>query len=322
MATFNWSKIPDPDSKGEIYILNCSGASKMEARIKTLGANLVLLSKDGKNIVDTGIRADSRPFGGTPVLYPTPNRVKDGIYRFKGKAYEMNKNGERVVLHGLVRDEVFNAAAPVVDGDSITLNVWLDFLPGTEIHDAGFPFAHRFGMGFTLKPTGIDISYTVENYTDGELPYGFGVHTFFMRLSGDEKTRVSLATDKVIECDENIMPTGNVINVGGTRFDMRKPLPVKDLQFDTDFFDYHTPESSVVYYDTLGYKLTINTTDDFNHIQFFVNPGNPFFCVENMTCSINAHNLYDGGMVKESGLIILPPKGKKTGVISIEISAI
>jgi aldose 1-epimerase len=321
MAVCSWSKIPDPDGKGEIYILNCVGESKMEARVKTLGANLVLVAKDGKNIVDMGVRPDGRAFGGTPVLYPTPNRVKDGIYRFKGKSYEMNKRGERIVIHGLVRDEVFNADEPVVEGDAITLNVWLDFLPGTDLYE-GFPFAHRFGMSFTLRPDGIDISYFVENYTDGELPYGFGVHTFFMRLSGDEKTRVSLAANKVIECDENIMPTGKVIKVEGTKFDMRKPLPVKDLQFDTDFFDYTPPESSVIYYDTLGYKLVINTTDDFNHMQFFVNPGNPFFCVENMTCSINAHNLYADGMVKESGLIILPPKGKKAGVISINISAI
>jgi aldose 1-epimerase len=31
-------------------------------------------------------------------------------------------------------------------------------------------------------------------------------------------------------------------------------------------------------------------------------PGEPFFCLENQTCSTDAHNLYDKGFREESGL--------------------
>ena len=321
MAKFYFSKKPNESGKGEIVTIGCDGARKMEADIDTCGANLLRFSRDGVDIVGTFVRPDGTNGGGSPVLYPLPNRVRDGVYHFNGKAYDQIKNGQRVLIHGLVRDEPFKYSDPVIAADAITFTVWVDFKPGEAVYE-GFPFEHKFSMSFIISEDDLKVTYTVDNLSDGELPYGFGIHPFFFRHSGDDATTVSLPSDSVIECDENIMPTGNIIKVEGTNFDMRSHRPVKDLKFDTDFFNYPAGQSAEICYPSLGYKVVLETTDDYNHIMFFITPGNSWFCVENMTCSVNAHNLYAEGLKKESGLIILPAKTSKTGVITFAFEKI
>ena len=44
---------------------------------------------------------------GNPILFPTPNRVKDATYTWAGETHTMKKRGEPVLIHGLVKDEPF-----------------------------------------------------------------------------------------------------------------------------------------------------------------------------------------------------------------------
>jgi len=321
MASFSFTKEPNAAGSGELVTLSCRGKRESSVQVDTLGANLRKYTRDGVDIIGVFTRPDGGTGGGSPVLYPLPNRVRNGVYTFKGKSYDQIKRGKRIVLHSLVIDEPFEYSDPVIADDTITFTVWVDFKPGAAVYE-GFPFEHKFSMSYILSDDDLKISYTVDNKSDSELPYGFGIHPFFFRHSGDEETLVRLPAGKVIECDADILPTGNIIQVEGTGFDTRTPRPVKDLKFDTNFFGYPAGESAEIYYPSLGYKVALKTTDDFNHIMFFITPGNSWFCVENMTCSVNAHNLYNEGLREESGLIVLAPGSGKTGVITIAFEPI
>ena len=321
MAAFAFSEALNPKGNGKLFTLSCSGRYETEILVDTVGANLNRFSRDGADIIGPVYLPNGMQIGGSPVLYPMPNRVRGGVYRFNGKAYDQIKNGKRILLHSLVRDEPFQFESPVVSSDTITLTLWVDFKPGEAVYE-GFPFAHKFSMSYILSEEGLEITYTVDNLSDSELPYGFGIHPFFFRHSGDDETLVSLPAESVIVCDEDILPTGKVMSVEGTDFDMHIPRPVMDLKFDTDFFSYPAGKSAEIHYLRSGYKVILKTTDEFNHIIFFISPGNPWFCVENMTCSIDAHNLYADGMQKESGLIVLPPGESKTGGITIAFEGI
>ena len=316
MASFSFKREPNPGGDGELFTLSGAGKRVSEIQVDTLGANLRRYTRDGVDIIGTFTRPDGVKGGGSPVLYPLPNRVRGGVYTFAGKSYDQIKNGKRVVLHSLVINEPFKYSEPVISDDSITLTLWVDFKPGEAVYE-GFPFEHKFSMSYILSDEDLKIAYTVDNLSDSELPYGFGIHPFFFRHSGDDDTLVSLPANKVLECDADVLPTGNIIQVEGSGFDMRAPRAVRDLKFDTNFFGYPPGEAAEIYYPSLGYKVALRTTDDFNHIMFFITPGNSWFCVENMTCSVNAHNLYNEGLRGESGLIILAPRASKTGVITV-----
>ena len=48
----------------------------------------------------------------------------------------------------------------------------------------------------------------------------------------------------------------------------------------------------------------------------FTPSGKPIFCMENQTCSTDAHNLYNRGLVDESSLIVLGSGEKHAGWIT------
>jgi aldose 1-epimerase len=52
----------------------------------------------------------------------------------------------------------------------------------------------------------------------------------------------------------------------------------------------------------------------------YAQPRNPFFCVENQTCSTDAHNLYARGLQDAAHLLFAPEGGKSMGWIQFRIS--
>ena len=65
-------------------------------------------------------------------------------------------------------------------------------------------------------------------------------------------------------------------------------------------------------------KLLLRGSADFTHLVVYT-PNADWFCVENQTCSTDAHNLHAKGLVKESHLQIVPPGKKQSGTLEIEL---
>src|SRR5512141_1252526 len=71
----------------------------MEARIvPAYGSNLCRFSIGGLHVIDFERETLlARGFTGTPVLYPTPNRVRNGAFRWKGETFRQVKSGKQVL---------------------------------------------------------------------------------------------------------------------------------------------------------------------------------------------------------------------------------
>ena len=65
-------------------------------------------------------------------------------------------------------------------------------------------------------------------------------------------------------------------------------------------------------YPAKGIKVVLDATADFSHIVVYSPRGKGYFCIENQTCSTDAHNLHDRGFVHASGLKTAEP-GQATG---------
>lgn len=322
---FFWHKDIDPrDSPNRIvlgYTNKTDDGMNLEAWIvPSHGSNLCRLSIGGKTII--GFKPElllGDQETGTLVLYPTPNRVRNGVFRYQGRDYPQIKRGNKVVEHGLVRTEAWRYGEAGVEEDSCSVRTWIEFDPSSPLFDA-FPFVHRLELQFRLMRDGMQVAYTIQNQDDKEIPFGFGLHPYFMKLSGDEGTSVVLPARYVMESTPDLLPTGRLIDVDQTPYDLRREVKVGALDLDHVFTGTPHGEFASVHYSSLGLRVILQATSDFSHLVLYTPRGQPDFCLENQTCSTDAHNLYERGFQVESGLKFVPAGQSHTGYVKYAIS--
>jgi aldose 1-epimerase len=288
----------------------------MEAWIVPVyGSNLCRFAVGGKALIDFD-RALllARDFTGTPVLYPTPNRVRSGVFRWQGRNYHQSRNGSPVLEHGLAHSEAWDAGEPMVERDGAELETWLEFREGTSIFES-FPFLHRLTLRFHLSARGITIALRIRNDGPREIPFGFGLHPYFAKLSGDEGTFVSLPAGRVMDATSDLLPTGRLIGVAGTIYDLRKPVAVGSLDMDHVFTGIRPGRGARIEHRGAGLAIDLEASEDFSHLVLYTPRGEKYFCVENQTCSTDAHNLFDRGFTRESGLKTVGPGAERAGAV-------
>jgi aldose 1-epimerase len=302
----------------DAVVLSCSS---LEAWVlPSHGSNLARFSAGGKAVIDFDPALLAKnDYTGTPVLYPTPNRVRNGVFRWKGREYRQIKSGALIVEHGLVHGESWGCGEPVIEADGARLETWLDFSPGSAVFEA-FPFPHRLGLEFRLTESGVTVTYAIRNDGPAELPFGFGLHPYFRKLSGESATFVTLPADAVMEATPDLLPTGRLLEVGGTACDLRRPAAVGALDLDHVFTSLRPGKHARIEYRGLGMKVTLEASPDFTHLVLYTPRGEGFFCLENQTCSTDAHNLFDRGFARESGLKTVKPGETCQGSVTYSVT--
>ena len=321
---FGWKTGKDKKYGFKIISLRYKDANNplhnLEVQITpSIGCNLCKFTVGSDDVIryagDTLFKSGS---SGNPILYPTPNRVRGCSFDFNGITYKLVKKGKNRYIHGLVYDEEWKYDLPLIQEDCVVLKTWIDFSEESPMYQA-FPFKHRLIVEFRLYEMGIKLIYSVENYDDKNLPFGFALHPFFEKLSGDNGTYITIPADYVMESTPDCLPTGKVIKVGKTRFDIRKPKAVGELDIDHNYIGMKSGLSSTINYENKLFYLSLDTSDDFTHLVLFTPQGERFFCLENQTCSTDAHNLYSKGYQKESGLIIVSPGYAHKGYVMYSV---
>lgn len=135
-----------------------------EARINLLGAELS--SFKYKNI-EYMWQANPAVWGRhAPILFPIVGRLRDNIYIFQGKKYEMGQ-------HGFARDRDFD----VVDQSDTSVTL---LLRSDELSKAVYPFDFELKVTYSMQANGLQVAYEVRN-TQPEKPiwYSIGAHPGF-----------------------------------------------------------------------------------------------------------------------------------------------
>ncbi len=300
---------------------DAAGRGAMEARVVPgFGSNLCRFTVDGRNVIDfQRSLLLAHDYTGTPVLYPTPNRVRDGVFQWKGRDYRQVKAGALIVEHGLVHGEAWEHDAPRADAEGARVRTWIDFRPGSPVFEA-FPFPHRLALEFHLAARGVTVRYSISNTGAEEIPFGLGLHPYFMKLSGDAETFLSVPALSVMEATPSLLPTGRLLDVDGTLFDLRQPRALGSLDLDHVFTRIPAGGRAFIEHRSIGMRVGLEASADFGHIVVYSPKGEGFFCVENQTCSTDAHNLASRGFVTESGLKTVPPGETRQGAVSYVVT--
>ena len=307
---------------GTLITLRVSGLGQNDYRAVCIaperGANMIRMTVNGYDLLGYDLEDLNRTaFTGCPILYPTPNRVRDSHYTFGGRMIHQRKKGMDRNIHGLVYDEPWHYDEPVVSEDRVSVLTWYDFEPGTENYES-FPFKHRVYVRYELTDNEVSLNYTVENFSQDVLPYGFAIHPFWMKLGGREGTCLQVNTPRVCERTPDCLPTGRILPVDGTRFDLRKLESVKTLDID-DVFSDMGGQSAVIDFKPLGIAMELSGSEEFTHMVVCTSPDSPLLCVENQTCMTDAHNMYARGLREESGLLTVEPGKSRSGAIYMRI---
>lgn len=241
-----------------------------------------------------------------PVLFPYPNRIRDGKFSFQGEVYEVNPT-----QHGYVRDRVWK----VVDsGASDEEGAWLtsrfDAIEYAEEILTQFPSAFTLDMTYRLKNGKLTLTATAENTGKRDMPAGFGIHPYF-RLP--EQCKIQVPANRRWELENNL-PTGKLLDVEG-QYDIRQLRDTAGLSFDDIYTDLNPDADGLVRCRLSDEENNTQTVVEFDAKEFphvvVYTPPRKAICIEPNTCPTDAFNLAERGM--KSDVIVLKP-GDSTSV--------
>lgn len=270
------------------------------------GMNLCQLMVGGHKIIAWDIeRCENKASYGTPILYPSPNRVENNAFTYGGDVYPMT-------MHGVMR---FQPCLPheLYKEDSIGLCGEYLFEEGTDLYET-FPFKSNVELFIELTDNKLKIKYRITNLDSKVLPFGFAIHPFFRKIG---HTLIRSRAKRVMEMSDVKLPSGNCLEVDKTLFDLTSWSDVQCLNLDHVYTDIDKESDAEIWYEDLGLHMDLQATKAFTHLVIFTPKGEDFFCIENQTCSTNAHNLYNEGFYRESGLELVAPGQCKSGEVSI-----
>ena len=261
---------------------------------------------------------------GNCILFPTPNRVRDSRFVFHGQRVDMIKNGQPRNQHGLALDSRWELLSLERDCRHVWAKAQFSIREGDE-NFLAFPWECTLTAIYCLTENALSFSYQVKNDSCRPMPFGIGLHPWFLLPDG-ENVALRMPAEYCFETETDLLPTGKLLAVRGRKeYDLNHFRQVRALDLDTVFLT----NAGDVYlrYDERDYQIRIHTTEEFKMGVVFTafsrgmdKKGYEAFCVETQSCCTDAINMYEKGFM-ESGLTVLAPGEEKSGEIIYYLEA-
>lgn len=303
----------------DVLVLRDEKAGSSASILPSYGFNLFDLRLPAAGEVRPMIVADEsfardprRPGGnGTPILFPFPNRIREGKFSFEGKAHHAPINHKPNAIHGFAIDAPWTVVDQgATDDEAFAVGQFQLSADAPSAVDY-WPTDAALQARYSLSGRCLTMTIKASNPSGMDLPYGFGIHPYF-RLpfapGGDlAKTRIVLPASKFWVL-QDFLPTGEVRPVDD-RLDFRDGKPIAGLKLDdvlTDLrHDDETGEGVCRLIDlekNAEFQLVFDAS--FRELVAYTPPGKPdVIAIEPYTQTTDAINLQPKGI--DAGLRIL-----------------
>ncbi len=251
----------------------------------------------------------SRPGrNGTPVLFPYPNRVRDGKFTFQGKSYQLPITNAPNAIHGFAITANWDVVAKGADDAGAFLVGRFHLAEHAPEMRPHWPTDAILEIRYALSGRRLDMTVTVTNPTDLDLPYGFGIHPYFrcpFASGNPADARVFLPASRYWPLKANL-PTGEVLPVDD-RLDFRRGKTRAGLVLDDVLtgLEYEGDRGVARLVDTaLGSEFRLSFDRGFRELVAFTPPqDNTLLAIEPYTQATDAINLQARGI--DAGLRVL-----------------
>ena len=263
---------------------------------------------------------------GHPVLFPFPNRLRDGRFTFEGRTYQLplNESTGRHAIHGFTPRNPWRVAAVEVGTNAAAITGQFRLSEDLPAARDLWPADCSLTLTYRLTPTALRVEAVVENPDAGPLPFGLGYHPYFC-----VPTAPGAAADDMVlhapagvlwEADAGI-PTGRTLPVP-SEFNFSAPRRVAEGTLDTLLGELPAVRGAApgllatvaaLGHATAAGVLTVHMDPSFRELLLFVPPHRKAVAVEPYTCASDAPNLAARGI--DSGWRVLPPGGRWTAAV-------
>ena len=300
---------------GEVIVLRDREAGSWAKILPESGCNLVAFGgivngRELETMLQPGDENPSRPVGayGAPVLFPFPNRVRDGVANFGGHTITLDRHhGQQHAIHGLVIGVPWRVEASGSDASGAFLRC--SIVADSERVLRQFPFPYRHTITWRLTGKTLRLEVEAENIGTESMPMGFGWHPYFrlpVQPGGDRASAViEIPASQQWVLEDSLVPSGETVPVTVQR-DFRRAKAIGSEHLDDVYtaVDRSTGSSVCSLSDpATGLNLRVSAGPTFREWVVYAPPSRPTICFEPYTCTTDAFNLSERGI--GAGTIVL-----------------
>lgn len=252
-----------------------------------------------------------RPSGnGIPILFPFPNRIRDGRYHWEGREYQVPlAPNHSNAIHGFALDRPWRV---VKHGANFVVGQFQLSLDDPD-RAACWPSDALIEVRYSLKENVLRADIRIANPDARPLPWGFGTHAYFKlplaEGSGVDHCLVQAPAYQQWDLQE-FLPTGTKSPLSEEK-DISRGVYVGRTPLDDVLTDLR-PEGEVleciIMDERSGLEVVQACDPVFRELVVYTPPDRAAVCMEPYTCVTDAINLQSQGI--DAGLRVLEPGGE------------
>lgn len=305
------------------------------------------VTADGRTIqvldaADDFAAGNERPSGhGIPILFPFPNRIRNGRMRWNGKEYYLPNDAVRYdatgnAIHGFCLDRPWRLVQQTESSVTGEFQLSIDAPERLSFWPADFIIRIQYLVQTNpaTKTALLVANITVQNPSETSLPWGFGTHPYFRLPLSPKNSSEGSPIKCLIEapvCDEwelvDCLPTGKRRPIPAAK-NLRDALYFGSFQLD-DAFTLRTENDDdetashetaitecLILDESTGLQVSQRFGPEYRELVVFTPPNRNAICLEPYTCVTDAANLQPNGI--DAGWNSLEPGGTFQSQIIIE----
>ncbi|MEO8875435.1 MAG: galactose mutarotase, partial [Polyangiaceae bacterium] len=272
---FSVTRTKDPLEQLELRDVVAESRLVLAPKRGGMATRLTLAGKDLFYLDEATLRDEKQNVrGGNPVLFPTPGKLVDDAYDWRGHRGNLKQ-------HGFAR----TAAWEIGQVSNLTGAFASLRLAANEKTKREFPWDFRAEYKYILRGAALRIEMTFFNSGDEVMPFGAGFHPYFAVPDAD-KAQASIETTATRAFDNVTKKTGPL-----------EPLDLTQKELDMHLID-HTGDCIL----RIGDRgVRVRASAEFSRWVVWTLAGKDFVCVEPWTCPGNALNTGDALLLLQPG---------------------
>lgn len=261
--------------------------------VPAVAANVTEIRFAGTNVLDgyeTPDELHAGKWGKSAILFPFPNRLRDGLYSWNGRDYSfpLNNAATNNAIHGFVRHESFDVEQIELTEEHAAITCRLV----ANGSNPAYPFPFMFRVTFAMSSRGVFTAhFAVTNLHRESIPVGLGWHPYFRLTPRAEDHLLHLPPCEKVEIDDRMIPTGKRMAYS----DFQDERLLGDTQLDTCFAAAQSESVVRASLRAAGHRLSVEAPrEQFPFFQVFTPPARSSIALEPMTCNVDAFHNREG----------------------------